>query len=209
MQPAQNTITANVSTQKTLKVYTGVAARLLSQLGCGVTQREAANACGVTEGLVSQLMAEPDFKAQLVINFEKATQRAIDIDNNYEEIEKMATDSLRKLLPMLHTPSELIKVAMAANAAKRKTAPKQEGSEDAIGNGKKVSRILMPQVIIQNFMMNPNSEIVQVGDREMTTLNASSIGSLVSKHHEQLALENSKPALLEGIPNGKDKWSDL
>lgn len=217
MDATNNTIqavTANISTTKTLKVYSGVAARLLSQLSGGANQREAAAACGVTEGFVSQLMAEEDFKAQLKINFEKATQRAIEIDNNYEDIEKTATDSLKKLIPLVHSPSELMKIAIAANGAKKKFAPKVSEPDGSGASGGRVVNIIMPQVILNNFSMNPNSEIVAVGERTLTTLNAASITSLMNQHKDAKLVEQeaelSKPALLEQkAPNAKDKWSNL
>lgn len=215
-QQVSATISPNISTTKTLKVYSGVAARILSQLSAGANQREAAAACGVTEGFVSQLMAEEDFKAQLKKKFEEATLRAIEIDQNYEEIEHKATEQLRKLIPLLHSPAELLKVALGANSAKRKLAP-AVGKPPEDGNGAgRVLKIILPQVIVNNYVVNPNNEVVAVGERTLTTLNSASITGLMNKHKEGLLLEHQKelsqPAILD-IPKAKhvtkDKWSDL
>lgn len=214
---AGNGITANISTEKVLKKYTGVAGRVLSQLSAGATQAEVALACGVDKSYVSQLCAEEDFQKQIQQNIVKATTRAIEIDDNYEEIEKIATDSLKRLMPLMHTPSELIKLAQMANQAKKKVAPKSVNPDENGNNVGRILRVIMPSVIINNYTMNPNSEIVAVGDRQLTTLNSASMTSLMNKHKDEQVIEqneiNSKPALIDA-PKGKsnefkDKWSNL
>jgi len=185
---------------KELKKYTGVAGRILNMLCTGLSPEEAAQAVGVDSSFVRHLKQEPDFIEQIKIKLQENTERAIQIDENYAAIEKQATDRLKTLLPLIHSPRDLMQLAAFANAAKKKTSiGPAAGSEGA--SSQPLVKVIMPTIILNNFTVNPNNEIVQAGGRTLTTLNSTSITSLIERAKDQQAIEHqqevSKPALLQ------------
>lgn len=209
MNPMQSTeLAPDTEIAKELKKYTGVAGRILNMLVSGCSEIEAAHAVGVDGSYVRQLKQEPDFVIQIKQKLQENHERAVQIDENYAAIEKQATDRLKTLVSLVHTPRDLMQIAAFANAAKKKTSGTERpaGSE---GSEAKLVKVIMPTVILNNFTVNPNNEIVQAGGRSLTTLNSTNITSLANKVIEQKTLaqqqEASKPALLpnQAVPAKK------
>lgn len=204
----------NIITATEVKIYTGVAARILNILCSGCTESEAAMAVGVSEGYIRALKTEPDFISQIKKKLTENVERAVEIDENYAEMERLATNRLKTYLPLVSSPRDLMAIAAFANSAKKKTSIAGMHSEKGSENAKTV-QILMPTVILNNFSMNPNNEIVAVDGRELTTLNSASINSVVkSKEAELLELAKnriiperleSNPALININPNRQDQ----
>lgn len=191
---------------KTKKEYLGTAGRILKYLCAGCNEVQAATACGVDPSFVSQLKQEPEFVEQIAEALRKSLVDAKEIDDNYNEIEKVAAKKLRDLMGYMQSPDQLLRVAKFANEAKKKLTP--------VGamNGEQVSdiapvRLMLPTILVQQYIVNPNQEVVKVGETNLTTLNSKSMETMVRKHRETVLIE-SKPEK-EVIPNGKDKWSDL
>lgn len=196
---AAQELVPNVSTEKELKQYTGIPGRILKMLCSGCSPEEAASAVGVDSSYVRHLKQEPDFIAQIKKQLTENAERAAAIDENYVAIEKQATDKLKTLVPLIHTPRDLIAIAQFANSAKKKTGGVGGNGGEEPGTQKTV-KILMPTVILNNFTTNVQNEIVAAGGRTLTTLNSASMASLVGKIEEQekqqLAIEQKQPALL-------------
>jgi len=198
------------------KIYSGAALRVMKLLGNGVLQVEAARACGVGEAFVSQLMAESDFISQVneIVSRNFALQS--EIDNNYVEVEKKLSERLLKNSELIYGTDQMLRVLKFANEAKRKTAPVHQnngsGSPDGTGNLKPVVLIL-PTVVVREFVLNPMNEIVGINGSELATLPSAQLPNLVTKHREELAKELlEKKQGYKIIPNGSrptDPYSDL
>lgn len=200
MNPMQSAeLAPNTEVPVELKKYTGVAGRILNMLTSGCSELEAAHAVGVDPSYVRQLKQEPDFVVQIKAKLLENHERAVQIDENYAAIEKQATDRLKTLVGLVHTPRDLMQIAAFANAAKKKTSGAEKVGEEGSADARLV-KVIMPTVILNNFTVNPNNEIVQAGGRSLTTLNSASISSLVNKAMEQKAIEDqqvaAQPALL-------------
>lgn len=205
--------TPNTSIGRERKVYTGTAQRIMNYLSSGCNQIEAAKACAVDESLVSQLMAEEDFKSQvaekLSVNFREASQ----IDENYQAIEKVASERLVKLLEHEFSPDRLMRMAKFANEAKRKVAPNiQNGNGNGTnGNsGPGAVVLVLPSFIVngaerKELVVNPNNEIVAVGGRELTTFNSQGLDKLVAE--KQKKQQNQTQPALPVKTNGSGKGS--
>lgn len=173
---------------KTRKVFAGTAAKILKMLATGqVNQLQAAKANGVDDSYVSQLMADPDFSDQVRESVERLTADAIQIDQDYLEIEKDAVSKLKMQTKMVTNVDQLMRVARFANEAKKKVAMNPLGSESA-GTIKPV-QLILPKIVVQQITITPNNEIVGVGDRTLVTMNSKSMQSLVQRHKE--AIENA------------------
>jgi len=211
-------VTESKSISIPIKKYTGVAARILKLLSSGVcSQEQAARAIGVDPSYVSQLCAESDFQLQIAEELKKGIEQAVAIDETYGDIEKNLSSKLKELVPWMTSPETVLRTLKFVNEAKRKT---QVGSPEASGmngsangsEGRGIVKLQLPNVIIQNFVVNPNNEIVAIGDKELVTLNSASLNQLVK----------SKTDTKQGLPkvidvkeikssgsNSKDKWSEL
>lgn len=175
----------NTQTSVVRKTYTGLAARILSLLSGGCTQVQAAHALGVSEAYVSQLMAEDDFKHQIAENIQKDFEKSIAIDNNYLEIEKQLSDKLKTQIGFMHNPDQLIKTLRFVNDAKRKSgigAAVNGGTNGhSVPGGPVTVNLILPKVVVQDFVLNPNNEVVSVDGKELSTLNSESLNTLVAK----------------------------
>lgn len=206
--------------EKNLKIYTGQAAKILNYLKGGCTQAQAALATATTEGYVSQLCAEEDFQAQIAKVITADFKRAIETDENYEEVEHILSKKLREMAPMILNLDDALKTSKIVNSMKRKMAPAinpNQGGQD----GNKFVTLVLPQVVINNiqnnFITNPNNEVVQVGDMDMLTLNSNSIDGLAAQvNDKQLAQIQTEPVpKIEFSRNGvtveqrKDKYANL
>lgn len=212
-------MTTEIVTKPELKIYTGQAARVLKFLQGGCNEAQAAEAVGVTPGYVSQLVAEPDFKAQMAAKLQKDFEEAIETDKNYATVELEISRKLKQLTPYVLGLDDMLKTIKVVNAAKRKVAPIiNPGGTGADGTGIKTVRLILPQVTVQNFIVNPNSEVVAVNDLRLATLNASSIDSVVREIEDAEIIEQqSQPIpklnytlpekVLKNVP--KDKYGDL
>jgi len=196
------------------KQYTGAAARILKLLCSGITQTQAAKAVGVNDSYVSQLCAEPDFQAQIAEHIKKDHERAIKIDENYHDIELSLSNKLKELVPFMHEPDKILRTLKFVNESKKKTdasVPTTDQNKESAGPVK----LALPVVVIQNFVTNPNNEVVQVEDRNLVTLNSRSIEALVQNRGQTI---DASPTPLPAEPkklqkpngNGKeDKWNNL
>lgn len=182
-------------TSKQLKQYTGNAAKLIKILSAGqITQRQAAEAVGVSEALVSQLMAEEDFAYQVAVGMSKNLERAFTIDDNIEEVENILSQRLRELMGMAQAMNldTILKVLKYTNGAKRKTQAQVPG----VGTGQgtiqnNTLKLILPSVVINNYTVNPQNEVVAVGGQELVTLNSKSMETLMAQKQA-----NAPPAQL-------------
>lgn len=195
--------------KKERKIYTGQAARVMKLLGTGCLPVEAARACGCDESYVSQLKSEPDFVEQVGELVAITMAQQSEIDGNYLETEKILSKRMREQANLMFNPDQILRTLKFANEAKRKVptafTPQGEGSGTAL----KPVVLMLPAVLIQKFVVNPNNEIVQVEGQELLTLPSAQIKPLVEKHKRELA---AKPAYLEKKSNGSgqvDPYSDL
>lgn len=189
----------------------------------GATQTEAALACGCSDGLISQYMAEKEFQEQLLELVTSKMEAAREVDENYLETEKVLSKRLRDAAAMMFNPDQILKVLRFTNEAKTKI-PFQAGLN---GNGNGVGAagitmkpvvLILPEVARREFILNPNNEVVGVGDEVLTTMSSTQLNKLLQeKKLEKDAAENvefkehSKPKVIknETRSNAQDYYSDL
>ncbi len=201
-------VTADPPREK--KIYAGVALRLLKLLGAGCTQREASQACGVDESYTSQLLKEKEFEMQVNEIIEKSFAEQSKIDNNYTELEKKLSDRLLSQSEFMHNPDQILRTLKFANEAKRRVAhslgPKNDGTN---GNGNTTIlapvTLIFPQAVANEFILNPNNEVVGVGGEALTTLPSQNITKLADEHSRK-RIESRKS---NGTGRHEDPWADL
>lgn len=207
----------NISIGRDRKVYTGVAGRLLKYLATGVTQEEASRALGVDASLVSHYVAETDFKEQLSELVGASFKDATAIDNNYVETEKILSKRLKEQAEFMMNPDQVIRTLKFVNEAKKKISVNHANS----GNGSNGEGGIRPVVLIlptiireklhNEFILNPNNEIVGVNGEVLETLNSASLNSMVQARKAKALAAPKEVGKLNGTNSNqaKDPYSDL
>ena len=200
--------TANLTTTIEQKIYTGVAARILKLLCSGTTQEQAARQIGVNPSYVTQLCNEPEFQLQIAAQLQVDAEQAIEIDNNYAETEKLLSKKLKDLAPFINSPDSILKMLRFVNDAKMKTQKFQNNgaNNSETGTGVVAVQLILPVVVKNTFVVNPNNEVVGVDNRELVTLDAKKLETIIAeKKAKPVALPAPKNARLEN----SDPWSSL
>jgi hypothetical protein len=208
-----NPAVITVSNEK--KIYEGTAARVLKLLGAGCLASEAAKACGVSEGYVSQLKNEPDFMKQLNDIITKAMSEQSVIDENYNDIELQMTKRIRETCQYVFDPEKAMRLAKFANEAKRRINPINkinEGESSSPGNDASRSvTLILPVQVVNEFIVSPQGEIVGVNGVELKTLPSKNITDLVAKHkREEREVKQGFKIMDKQSGSGQtDPYSDL
>jgi hypothetical protein len=144
--------------------------RIAKLLGEGINATNVASACGVTLAYVSQLLTESEFAkevAQLKIgNLQAATTR----DRKYDGIEDTLLEKLEDSIQFMIKPREILGAISVINNAKRRGATAGAGDTDF--NGAQVVKLQVPQVVINQFMLNSKNEVIEVAGRALQTMSA-------------------------------------
>lgn len=206
-----------VVTSKPRKEYTGVAARILKFMCGGATPTQAASACGVDESYVYSLAREEDFQAQIAEKLSKDFELAAQIDENYNEVEKVLSKRLRDVIGYMTNADQIARILKTISAIPKKIQAKVPLNSDSGAGAVAPVSLLLPIVAKNVFIVNPNQEVVQLNGKDLVTLNSKSMDSLLQEKRERVTIEQSKPVVV-GIErkksNGKqhpssDEFADL
>lgn len=135
-------------------------AKLMALLGKGYKGIEAAQAVGVTEGYVSQMMSEDWFAQEVAKLRLKNLQRHQLLDEKYDNFEEEMLDKLQKFGKMLIKPMEIAKVLQIVNGAKRKS----HVHTDHTTLTQNIVQISIPPALAARFTSNANNQVVEVQD---------------------------------------------
>lgn len=172
--------------------------RILDFLGQGLSSSVVASAVGCTQGYISQLLAEEEFREQVTARRTALLQQATSLDREYEVLESKLQEKLRKAIPFMMKPEVILNAIKIVNGAKRRGSV-ELGSGDTAGA--QVIEVRMPATIlsqfasVQNIQHNVLNQIIQVGEQSLVTAQPKDIKSLAltlgsTKESEQ-ELENS------------------
>lgn len=144
--------------------------KIIALLSAGVPQSMVAKACGVTDGYVSQLMADENIRAQVTEAKIGDIEKGLSVDTSIESLEKLSLEKLEKLIPFMSKPRDLLAVFQAMNTAKKKTA-ELVGSNIGTPTAPLV-QINISQAAAIAFRMDSVKQVIEVDGRSMTTLPA-------------------------------------
>jgi hypothetical protein len=94
--------------------------RIAEMLAVGVPQNQIAEAMGISEGRITQLKEQPEFKEWLAEKSAKRFQEIQDVNDGWDNIERKAIETIRKKLNTTFDPDYALRAAMVANRATRK-----------------------------------------------------------------------------------------
>lgn len=183
----------DTSTSPTSPTRTLVEERVISLLGKGHPTSVVAATLGITEGRVSQIVAQPGVADDISVLRFQALAKYENIDSTYDELESKMQEKLRKSLPMMIKPDQILKGVQILNAAKRRSpAPVEEAA-----GAREIVRISVPAAFKGKFAVafNSDGQAIQAGDQ---TLHTASLGELPALAAKQKSLSvASKAAQLE------------
>lgn len=165
---------------------TSIEDRALQLLGTGIGPEVVANALGVTVARISQLLSDEHFSARVSeLRFENLSKHNVR-DSKYDSLEDELLDKLGETLPLIHRPMEIVKAISTINAAKRRGS----SAPDSITQQHTVLNIVLPTQVLQKFITNINNQVVQVGDKDLVTIQS---GSLLKQTKERLQAALAAP----------------
>lgn len=175
-----------------MSTHDSISERALKLLGAGASQAQTAAALGVTESLISQMMAQDEFsQAVSTLRFE-AAQKHNERDATYDTLESKTLNQLEKYLPTVTKPMELTRILATLNAAKRRGsfAPEQIIQQTQVVN------LVLPTVAMPQFVVGGNNQVVSAGDQNLVTIQP----HVLNDRLKQRALPNAQDTIPITVP---------
>jgi hypothetical protein len=168
--------------------------KVVALLGQGYPATIVAQAVGCTPSYITQLLElKPHLKDEVTRLGIQRLSRAQTLDDAYDVLEEKLLKKLNDSVVFMTNPRDIANTLARVNAAKRRG----QLSQDNLGlDSSDVSKISLPSVIINQFIVNGNNQVVQAGDQTLVTMPSNGIAGMATK-----ALENIN--VLENKPSGK------
>ena len=150
--------------------------QILELLAAGVSQVAVAEAAGVTESYVSQLLGEEDFAAALASKRAEVSAADIAFDKKLESAEETALDNIEKKLHFgnLQQSLQAFKILNGAKRRKDSHGPQQQTAGLVVN-------LILPQVAIPQYVVNAQNEIVEVEGKTMVSATPKGLNEIVAK----------------------------
>lgn len=158
---------------------------IISALRSGFSDSQIADALGVTQSAVSQLIDSHGLRETASANSRFAT-----IDEKLNSIEEKALDGLDKQVRFVHDPMKLLKIVTGINNAKRRSLA--EGKSVIQNNNVQLVQISLPQHLREEVKLNAQNQVVAVGDRDLVTIQSGKLLKEVAPNTEQLPAPGAK-----------------
>ena len=161
--------------------YTGLQAQILDLLGNGLNASVVSAAVGVTESYVSQLMAQEDFRGEVRKRRIESLKEVTELDSEYHNIEKAAVEKLKKLMPLINRPRDILDTIKVINATKRRG---QDSSEPTERSMSRIIEVRMPVNILNQFIdssaivKDTNNQIIRTGNQSLLTAQPQNVREL-------------------------------
>lgn len=164
--------------------------RIQELLGSGITASVVATTVGCDPSYISQLMENEEFSNGVAVLRAGKAEAGVRRDNKWDEIEDLALERTLQNLQFVHKPTDLVRVAMMANNAKRRAAT-FTGDSAAAAPTVVLNFPVAAVGSIINLQINSESQVVEVDGRSMAPL--------PTKHLQQMVAERRKEREAAGI----------
>jgi len=169
-----------------------IAERALEMLGRNLAPVIVANALGVTESAISQLMANEEFAAAVMELRVAALDKHAKLDQLYEDIELTMAKKLKDTCELVFEPAKVVGMLTRINAMKRRS--EVQGSGGLVAPSVVVSLVMPTRVVNEYTLSAGNNQVVSVSSstplldsapsREVTslvTMQKGSLGTVMAK----------------------------
>lgn len=168
----------------------GMKDQILELLGTGLPEATVASAVGCTAGYISQLLADQDFRNQVLEKRVLALQQISERDSRYDRLEDRLLERLEEIVPFMSRAAEVTRAIQVVNSAKRRGSPLEHQAQ--LESTRQVV-LNMPVQIIQQFQLSPNNEVIAVEGKPMITASSGQVSTMA----EVLRLTEKKGEVLE------------
>jgi hypothetical protein len=169
--------------------FSSVEQRIIKFLTQKVKPAQIASCVGLPIEAVISLAGRQDVAEIVTKAHTEHIESANSRDALYDELELEAAKYMKRALPMLLAkPSELIKVITGLNSLKRRGSI--AGEDSATGSGA-VVQLNLPNILIQNFQVNIDNQVIRAGEQDLTTLPSSQM-EVLAKEKENDRIESTK-----------------
>jgi len=181
--------TTALQEQHSARTRTATESRALELLGQNIHPAHVAAALGVTESLISQYLADPQFVSEVAELRFKTLAKHNTRDLAYDSMEDELLAKLRDLLPFMMKPLEILRAIQVINGAKRRgsTAP------ESLTQKSEVISLTLPIQIINQFQTNSANQVIKAGDQELVTVQSAQMSKLLSAHLAPKVGTNHEP----------------
>lgn len=165
----------------TAPVYTPTSTRAqaLELLSKGLSTGETARALSCSPSLISQFLAEPEFKSQVTEGLALRSVARTVRDDKIDKLEDMALDRLAQVIGFgFSRPMEILKAVQVINGLHRRGV----NSEGAVSEDTGRVVLELPKFagsVEVALRYNTNNEVVEVNGREMRTMPSAVLGGLI------------------------------
>lgn len=152
--------------------------KIIGYLAAGVSQSAAAQAAGVSDGYVSQLLELEEVREAVAVKKAGRLEQAIEVDAQIEHGEKLALQQIvRKLGSPLTPLKEAVQAFSVLNSARKKAdegAGNQAGAVDTI-------TIVLPRAAKTMIQINTDNQIIEVNGRTTAPLPSKALPAMAKQ----------------------------
>jgi hypothetical protein len=169
------------SFNQSLPAQSGLKDKILNFLGAGVSAEKVASAVGVDPSYISQLIADPNFAAEVSDRKIVALQEATHRDRRLDSLEDKLIDKTEQLIasPLaFNKPMESVRALVMINGLKRRGS----NADHHMSQNNTVVNLILPNFITTKFTVDVNNQVVQTGDKTFVTVPSNSVQAMAEKH---------------------------
>lgn len=159
---------------------TAIRDKIISYLGQGIQQSLVADAVGVTEGYVSQLLREPGVREEVAAKKAGTLEKDLAKDTLIEDVEMKALEQVKAKLTFAKL-GEAANVFKIMNAARKKTVELPENDSAGI----QLVTITMPKAGMVAIQLNTQNQVIEVAGRSMAPLPSRALPMLANEVKER------------------------
>lgn len=150
-------------------------------LAAGVSQRVAAETCGVSESYVSQLMTEPEFREHVQSELAARGRRYIEMDDLADQTQHLALQRLRKVTEIISKPETLLRAIQVLDQMKRRSTPAVADSETKDAD---LVRISLPRGMAARFAISVDTtnRVTEIAGQTFVPASGKLIDMMAEQH---------------------------
>ena len=145
--------------------------KILSLLGCGLSNEVVASAVGCTPSYITQLLSQPEFNDRVIALRAQKLQSNSIRDNKLDSLEDNLIDRLAEILPFMTKTGELLNAFRIINAARR-TGAKVDPS---LNINTQIVTLQLPQVATTKYTITQAGEVIGFNDQTLITMSSNDV----------------------------------
>lgn len=166
--------------------------RIIELLGNGIPATNVAEALGVSDSYISQIMSEEGVMEQVQAKRAVRFSKFADRDDFLEQAEEAALKRAAYLIPFMTKAGEAARVYSMLNNAKRKTS--MQNANTAAPST--IVNLNIPTTARVNFTMSSDKQVIEVAGRSMVTMPAKTLAQKLEERNTKRMLEMAVPTEL-------------